>query len=620
MTVAALWPAPASATHIVVRADSTGDVPTFQAGVECVLGIRCDPPPDTLLVGAGVYAEDVAFDMSGWGNGAIVCPSGPDLTRVRSISSGGGYSARCSIQGLGVDGAVNCSDSGSMLHWQGCRFLGDARSHGYVGSQQFSDCDFRARLDVAGAGTIERCSFVGARAALHLTIFGLTVRDCLFESCADTALFATPGDNALIELQRCTFRSVGRAIVVNPDPNYYRDGLRVMECRFEDVANEAIAYDSRSTWSLNWLEFEITRSRFTRCGAGVRVAGNQSRVDVTMVADTLEDTQGTALDAAARLNWKLDSLVVHRGHAGAIALHERNTMPPQVRSLTRSVIEDNAGDALTVEADPESAFARRRIEGNWIARNGGAGVAVGDGSIVSGNVVVGNAGSGLSLTSSLATADSVVLNTLVGNGGSGIVVQGPGSGMAPVVFVENNLSVENAALGIGIQGQVAGTARGNDAWRNHAGDLQGASAAVNLNADPLFCGAAGADYHVAGNSPCAPGGPDGPIGALGVGCDSLPVAAVPPSSEGALAIGRVSPNPLIGQGDVTIFFTLPTPQSATMDVLDAGGRRVASHDLATAGAGDHRLQLRIGDLPPGVYWLRVAQGGQSAASKVCVLP
>jgi hypothetical protein len=144
-------------------------------------------------------------------------------------------------------------------------------------------------------------------------------------------------------------------------------------------------------------------------------------------------------------------------------------------------------------------------------------------------------------------------------------------------------------------------------------------ATQNLIVNPLYCDADGFDYRVAANSSCAPGGPHGQIGALGVGCDPQ-VVSVDPGIRTALAIGQVAPNPLVGGSEVTVFFTLPRGESATMDILDAGGRRVATHPRIAAGVGDHRVQLRVGDLPPGIYWLRVAQAGQAASSKVCVLP
>ena len=72
---------------------------------------------------------------------------------------------------------------------------------------------------------------------------------------------------------------------------------------------------------------------------------------------------------------------------------------------------------------------------------------------------------------------------------------------------------------------------------------------------------------------------------------------------------------------MTVSFSLPDPGPVSLDVLDAGGRRVQKRDLGAPGTGDHRVQLSVGEgLSPGVYWIRIVQGSRSAASKVCVLP
>jgi len=614
---------PASAAHIVLRPDASGDVPTFQAGVDCLMGLTCDPYPDTLIVEPGFYAEDVYIDMSTPAFYArIVCPGGPASTRIRSIGSGGGYNARVTIEGLEVDGKLISDQSGTPPGWVGCRFMGDAFSHSYIGNQRFQDCEFKARLDVAGTGALERCRFIGAKAALQLAVFGLSIRDCLFENCADTAVVATPGDAALLEFERCTFRSVDRAIVVNPDPAYQRDGLRVTGSRFEDVRYEAISYDSRNDWELSWIKFVVEHSSFTRCGAGVRVKGNR-RIDLIMVSDTLQDTEGPAIAGDARLNWSLDSLVVRRGGAGGIVLREKNEQAPVFRSITESRVEENLGDGLTIEADVPNGEVHRWIARNVFARNRGAGVRVGEGATLVENLVAANGGDGIRFTASGAGSDSVRLNTLYGNGQVGLSVIGPSSGTAPELFVENNLAVENTGAGIALEGLLAGTFGNNDAWGNHGGDfdstLPATSSSSNLSENPLFCDPPHFDFHLAENSPVSSSSRYGQIGAFGVGCERQVVAVVP-SGSGDLAIGRVAPNPLIGGREVTVSFTLPKADAVTMEVLDATGRRLASHDLGQSVAGDHRVQLRMQDLAPGIYWVRVAQAGKAAASKVSILP
>jgi parallel beta-helix repeat protein len=217
------------------------------------------------------------------------------------------------------------------------------------------------------------------------------------------------------------------------------------------------------------------------------------------------------------------------------------------------------------------------------------------------------------------SGDSVLLNTIYDNRGAGLRVMGSATGFEPVVYVENNIAVQNTGAGIALEGGWGGTAAHNDAWRNLAGDFQGAPLSSNLTENPLFCSAGQLDFRLAENSPCAPTSPQGQIGAFGIGCDPQ-VVAVSPSNTSQLAIGRVAPNPLVGGREVTVSFTLPGADPVTMEVLDASGRRVSSRDLGVSAAGSHRVQLRMEDLAPGIYWVRVAQAGQAAASKVSILP
>lgn len=66
-----------------------------------------------------------------------------------------------------------------------------------------------------------------------------------------------------------------------------------------------------------------------------------------------------------------------------------------------------------------------------------------------------------------------------------------------------------------------------DIHGNAGGDWTGAIAGQlgingNISADPLFCDPAADDFTLRGDSPCAPGGECGLIGAWPVGCDPTP--------------------------------------------------------------------------------------------------
>jgi hypothetical protein len=72
-------------------------------------------------------------------------------------------------------------------------------------------------------------------------------------------------------------------------------------------------------------------------------------------------------------------------------------------------------------------------------------------------------------------------------------------------------------------------------------------------------------------------------------------------------------------GRLGIEFALPHAGAARIEVLDAGGRRVASRDLGTLAAGRRTLQLDVPSLPPGLYWLRLSHGGRSITARAVVL-
>ena len=86
----------------------------------------------------------------------------------------------------------------------------------------------------------------------------------------------------------------------------------------------------------------------------------------------------------------------------------------------------------------------------------------------------------------------------------------------------------------------------------------------------------------------------------------------------ALALDAPRPNP--AQGSVSLSLTLPDARGARLDVLDLAGRRVAGRDLASLGAGRHVLPLdEVAALAPGVYTLRLAQGGAVKLARMCVV-
>lgn len=104
---------------------------------------------------------------------------------------------------------------------------------------------------------------------------------------------------------------------------------------------------------------------------------------------------------------------------------------------------------------------------------------------------------------------------------------------------------------------------------------------------------------------------DGALGGDAVG--------VPGPAAGAPSILSVIPNPIRGAAaDVRFIFTAPGP--AAVELLDLEGRCRAAIPLVIGRAGTHVERLHLdAALAPGIYWVRVRQGGRSAAARVAVL-
>jgi hypothetical protein len=97
-----------------------------------------------------------------------------------------------------------------------------------------------------------------------------------------------------------------------------------------------------------------------------------------------------------------------------------------------------------------------------------------------------------------------------------------------------------------------------------------------------------------------------------------------PSSEAsvdtrtaAFALREISPNPV--SGGAWVHFSLRSGGRATLDVLDVSGRRVSARSL-DVGPGDHAVPLAAGAaLRPGVYFVRLRQGTESATARAVVV-
>jgi hypothetical protein len=99
----------------------------------------------------------------------------------------------------------------------------------------------------------------------------------------------------------------------------------------------------------------------------------------------------------------------------------------------------------------------------------------------------------------------------------------------------------------------------------------------------------------------------------------IPNVGVEPGPALPLRLETVRPNPIL-EGDVTIRFTLPTAETAYLELFDVRGRRLAWHEVGSRGAGQQAVNLvsRRG-LAPGVYLVRLSQGTDARVTRMVVL-
>jgi hypothetical protein len=96
-------------------------------------------------------------------------------------------------------------------------------------------------------------------------------------------------------------------------------------------------------------------------------------------------------------------------------------------------------------------------------------------------------------------------------------------------------------------------------------------------------------------------------------------AEVPGEASLTFALDPVRPSPSRG-GALTVHFTLPTAAPARLELLDVAGRRIASSEVGSLGAGRHALDLSEGRLlAPGLYLVRLTQGANMRVTRAAVL-
>lgn len=92
----------------------------------------------------------------------------------------------------------------------------------------------------------------------------------------------------------------------------------------------------------------------------------------------------------------------------------------------------------------------------------------------------------------------------------------------------------------------------------------------------------------------------------------------PPAPRGGVELGRVTPDPLRSSGRVS--FRLAREAFVQLDLVDVQGRALRPLASGTRGAGEHTISLERGDLPAGLYWLRLRTGDVTRTTRFVLLP
>jgi hypothetical protein len=90
------------------------------------------------------------------------------------------------------------------------------------------------------------------------------------------------------------------------------------------------------------------------------------------------------------------------------------------------------------------------------------------------------------------------------------------------------------------------------------------------------------------------------------------------SGQWRLALAGARPNPTVGAAH--IWFTLPSSDPATLEMLDVAGRRVMRRDVGSLGPGPHMVMLDSSlGVKSGLYFLRLRQGEQELHGRVVLI-
>jgi hypothetical protein len=138
--------------------------------------------------------------------------------------------------------------------------------------------------------------------------------------------------------------------------------------------------------------------------------------------------------------------------------------------------------------------------------------------------------------------------------------------------------------------------------------------------DPVVVGPGPEPHAIDGAIDVAVAGADtGSVTRGGHAAASVEHAVAQRVESAPLELGLRSIGAIPARGAPAVECALPEDAPATLEVHDIAGRRIASRELGSLGAGRHLIALE-GRLPAGVYIVRLTQAGRARIVKLAILP
>lgn len=619
----------ALATHVTVRADGSGDYPSINAAM-----FRMGPhPPDTVIVEPGLY-DEIVENPSCW-YVVLYGRAGAESTHVRGLEPAPCEYYGGRIAGITIDTFFACPSPDPGLwygnpagwSWEDCVFAAGFRAYG-GGLAPTKRCTFRGPAEFYGFNDLADCTFDGAQAFFENSIGYVMVARCTFRGPSEDLVVALPRDESGINFVDCTFSDAGNGIRVFSGA-LARQSVTARHCRFERLTGSAFeyVYDDGGEPQSEALTLTLENSFALDVGRAVR-ARSSLMINLAMTDDTIATTHDTAIDATVR-DATLQGIDLNDVEGAGMRLEVQNhqaipyyssEVPPATLDLIGCHVRDCRGDGVRIAQLPNPSWdpgQRTAVRASVIELNTGTGLRLlAPTPIVTDCMLRGNGGDGLNaIAAGDAPACSLSTSTSVENHGQGIVVQTTGV-MAPL-FLDHDLVTQNALGGIAVLGPYSGSASRNDAWANGGVPVSGVQPGeINLQVDPLYCMPGAGDFELRVDSPCAPSGVYGQIGAFGVGC-SVPTAV--PLTTSATTGLRIVPNP--SRSPVTFAWGAGARMDA-LEVFDPLGRRrwaAAAGDLESGSLHWSGRSTEGRRLPPGVYLVRWRAGARSGTSRLVLL-